>query len=447
MFQTTVKKLFLLIFGCIFALVLSAFAVVLVGTYHQLTHSLLDSAGGKIASANYQSRSSIGQKFVGEAKSDFYRNLSGYIRLSEEKATVTGIRVIRTLPKNNGYFVIGEDTKIEMKFNKHMSSSTMNTANISITDEDGDDVTLTGIDYVSSVTTITPLQKQMKHCTRYTVEVSTNVTDVYGNSLPTTESFSFTTLIPEKETGEVIVEHEAGIVKIGSPAETFPGESKGWYINLTKIDPKKRDISPPSNYIEGTPRILRCYGVDEEDKQGDINQLDKLVNISIPYRPDTKDKKNLKLYFHNKEINRWELVRGSRDKKPDDRDYYVIGEVSITNTEYCVRPFAMGGLIEEYSNYPNPFKAGKKYTTIRYVLGKDAKVTISIYDLLGQLVRRIKIPKGTLPGGKQGPNEVPWYGKNERGRVVANGGYYCVLEADTGKGKHMKKVRKIMVIK
>lgn len=445
MFQTTVKKLFLLIFGCIFALVLSAFAVVLVGTYYQLTHSLLDSAGGKIASANYQSRSSIGQKFVGEAKSAFYRNLSGYIRLSEEKTTITGIRVISTLPKNNGYFVIGEEEEIKIWFNKHMSSSTMIPANISITDEDNTGLTLIKDDivYVSSVTSVTTVTPpSLKHCTRYTVEVSTNVEDVYGNSLPKSESFSFTTLIREKETGEVIVEHKEDIVKVENPSETFPQGGKGYYINL--ID---TEISSLSNYVKGTGRILRCYRVDEEDKQGDVNHLNRSVTISIPYPSDRKDKKNLKLYFHNKEINRWELVRGSRCRNPDDGDYYVTGEVRITNTEYCVRPFAMGGLIEEYSNYPNPFKAGKEETTIRYVLEKDAKVTISIYDLLGQLVRRIKIPKGSLPGGKQGPNEVPWNGKNERGRVVANGGYYCVLEADTETGKHMKKVRKIMVIK
>jgi len=192
---------------------------------------------------------------------------------------------------------------------------------------------------------------------------------------------------------------------------------------------------------------LKCYGVDDSGKQIDMDELDRPVTISIPYPFDTKDKKNLKLYFHNKEIDRWELVKGSEDTNPDDSEYYVIGEVRITNTEYCVRGFAMGGLIEEYSNYPNPFKAGKQETTIIYDLQENAKVTISIYDLLGQLVRRIEIPKGTPEKGVQGTNKVSWNGKNERGIVVANGGYYCVMEADTETGKHMKKVRKIMVIK
>jgi len=414
---------------------------VLVGRYHQLTHIIVDSGGGKVTSSSSESRSSIGQGFVGEAKSDLYRNISGYIRLSEEKTTVTGIRVIRTLPKNNGYFVIGEDTKIEIEFNKHMSSSTMNTANISIADEDGNDVTEWKIVCVSSVTTmITKLE--LDYCTRYTVEVSTNVVDVYGNSLPRSESFSFTTLIAGSETREVRVEHKGGVVRIDNPSETFPEGSKGWYINLVKTDIRSLD-----KYVEGTGRRLICYGVDYGDNPRDIDQLNSLVTISIPYPSETKDKKNLRLYFYNKDIERWELVKGSGDEIPDDGNYYVMGEVKITNTEYCVRGFVAGALVENYSNYPNPFKAGKQETTIIYDLEENAKVTISIYDLLGELVRRIEIPKATPEKGERGTNRVFWNGKNERGRVVANGGYYCVMEADTETGKHMKKVRKIMVIK
>ncbi len=316
--------------------------------------------------------------------------------------------------------------------------------NISIVDEDNRPLSLSRDDIVcvSSVTTITP--SKLEYCTTYTVGVSTDVTDYLEIPLTEEESFSFTTLIPGGFEGPITVKHKAGKVTIKDPSTTFPGGSKGYYINLVE-----KDICSLSNYVKGTGRIriLKCYGVGNSDNPEDIDRLDSPVTISIPYRPETKDRKNLKLYFYNKEIDRWELVRGSECRNLDDDDYYVIGEVSITNIEYCVRPFAMGGLIEEYSNYPNPFKAGKEYTTIRYVLEKDAKVTISIYDLLGQLVRRIEIPKGTPEKGVQGTNKVPWNGKNKRGRVVANGGYYCVVEADAGTGKHMRKVRKIMVIK
>jgi hypothetical protein len=366
--------------------------------------------------------------------------------------TAVSISIVSTIPKDNGYFTLEEDTEVEMRFNREMSSPTMTTENIRVTNEDGEDVTLTEIVYVSSVTTITPLQKQMEHCTemkyctQYTVKVSTGVTDIHLNRLTNEASFSFTTLIPEERIVPVTVEHKIdGVtdrVRINNPARTFPEGSKRCYINLIETD-----APSASNYVEGTARRLKCYKVDDSGNQIDIGQLDSPVAISIPYPSDTKDKKNLKIYFYNKDIDRWELVKGSGDGNPDDSDYYVTGEVTRTNIEYCVGGLAAGALIENYCNYPNPFKAGKEDTTIRYELKEDAKITISIYDLLGQLVKRIEIPKRTLGRGERGTNEVRWNGKNERGRVVANGGYYCVVEADTETGKHMKKTRKIMVIK
>ena len=348
------------------------------------------------------------------------------------------VTIDSTTPKDNGYLVMwpDKDKEIKITFNRHMSTSTITRENIQIIDEDEEKITGWKIIYVSSVTTmITELE--LDYCTEYTVKVSQDVTDILGNRLTKSESFSFITLIPGGFEGPITVKHKAGKVTIKDPSTTFPGGSKGYYINLVE-----KNIRP-----RNTRRRLICYEVDYSDNPKDIDQLDSLITISIPYLPDTENKKNLKLYFYNKEINRWELVKGSECRNLDDDNYYVTGEVKITNIEYCVRPFAMAGLIGEYSNYPNPFKAGKEETTIIYDLEEDAKVTISIYDLLGQLVRRIEIPKGTPEKGERGTNRVSWNGKNERGRVVANGGYYCVVEADTETGKHMKKVRKIMVIK
>jgi len=361
----------------------------------------------------------------------------------ERSGTVTVqnlVTIESTIPGDNGYLVRWSDKEeIEITFNRHISTTTMTTENIKIIDEAGKNIAFK-IVYVSSTTMI--IQTNLDYCTKYTVEVSTGVEDFLGNALTEKESFSFTTLIAGSETNQVMVEHKGGVVRIHNPSETFPGGSKGWYINLVKID-----ISSLSNYVEGTGRILKCYGVDASGSPKDIDWLNSPVTISIPYPSDTKDKKNLKLYFYNKDIERWELVKGSGDQNPDDGDYYVMGEGRVTNTEYCVRGFVAGALVENYSNYPNPFKAGKQETTIIYDLEENAKVTISIYDLLGELVRRIEIPKGTPEKGVGGTNRVFWNGKNERGRVVANGGYYCVMEADTEAGKHMKKTRKIMVIK
>jgi len=93
-------------------------------------------------------------------------------------------------------------------------------------------------------------------------------------------------------------------------------------------------------------------------------------------------------------------------------------------------------------NRPNPFRAGKEETLIEYNLKQPSKVTITIYDLLGQEVW-CKSYKPGENGGRE-VNSVPWDGRNLSGEVVGNGGYICRIWVEKEK-RHM--VRKIAVAK
>jgi len=75
-----------------------------------------------------------------------------------------------------------------------------------------------------------------------------------------------------------------------------------------------------------------------------------------------------------------------------------------------------------FQNYPNPFNPN---TTIEYYLPKNCKVTLSIYNILGQKVK-------TLVRGyqKAGYREVAWDGKDNNGREVASGIYFYRLETE-----------------
>lgn len=71
---------------------------------------------------------------------------------------------------------------------------------------------------------------------------------------------------------------------------------------------------------------------------------------------------------------------------------------------------------------PNPFNPR---TTIRYDLPRDGRVSLRVYDLSGRLTR-------TLMDGDEvsaGRREAVWDGRNETGRQVAAGIYFCRLEA------------------
>jgi len=81
--------------------------------------------------------------------------------------------------------------------------------------------------------------------------------------------------------------------------------------------------------------------------------------------------------------------------------------------------FQTGFYLEQ--NYPNPFSSA---TTIQYSLQRRTDVNLTIYDLLGRVVR--KIEPGNQPAGI---HWVQWDGRNGYGQRVATGLYFYRLEA------------------
>ncbi len=79
-----------------------------------------------------------------------------------------------------------------------------------------------------------------------------------------------------------------------------------------------------------------------------------------------------------------------------------------------------------FQNYPNPFNPE---TWIPFDLAKDAPVSIRIYDVKGQLVRRLDI--GERKGGSYLVKEKAayWDGKNQLGQSVSSGLYFYTLKA------------------
>jgi hypothetical protein len=106
-----------------------------------------------------------------------------------------------------------------------------------------------------------------------------------------------------------------------------------------------------------------------------------------------------------------------------------------------VDPNASAGSI---TNYPNPFHPNETSTTIAYKLSDDANVTLRIYTLSGNLVRREDYARGTA-GGLSGLNEVRWNGRNGKGEYVSSGGYIVVVEAE-GHGETLHVMRRRVAV-
>jgi len=82
-------------------------------------------------------------------------------------------------------------------------------------------------------------------------------------------------------------------------------------------------------------------------------------------------------------------------------------------------------------NYPNPFSSS---TSISYTLKEQSKVDVTIYDVLGRVVKKFSV--GMQTAGLHG---VLWDGKNDFGRRVAVGIYFYRLQV-SGETKVKKMV-------
>ena len=92
-----------------------------------------------------------------------------------------------------------------------------------------------------------------------------------------------------------------------------------------------------------------------------------------------------------------------------------------------------------YQNYPNPFNPD---TWIPYQLAEDASVTISIYNIRGQLVRKLRFGEKQAGYYVDRSKAAYWNGRNAIGERVASGVYFYILRAG-----NFQAIRKMIVIK
>ena len=89
----------------------------------------------------------------------------------------------------------------------------------------------------------------------------------------------------------------------------------------------------------------------------------------------------------------------------------------------AAKPLAALPLASSLSqNYPNPFNPE---TTIPYALSSDAIVSLTIYNIAGQVVRKLVDGEALAAGQYQ----AVWDGRSESGASVASGMYFYLLHA------------------
>ena len=101
-----------------------------------------------------------------------------------------------------------------------------------------------------------------------------------------------------------------------------------------------------------------------------------------------------------------------------DEVYFVKG----TTTGINDKPELTPDLFKLHQNYPNPFNPS---TSISFDIPTYANVNLTIYNMLGQTVRKLIVNKFSDPGSYS----VTWDGRNDAGQIVPSGQYVYRIQA------------------
>ena len=154
----------------------------------------------------------------------------------------------------------------------------------------------------------------------------------------------------------------------------------------------------------------------------DLNLLWK-YNISdnswVDYHSNYFGRRHTSTVIHD---NKLHIIAGN--SKLDDvyQRYNIVQSIDLSHFLTIGNTTTLSNSFELNQNYPNPFNPT---TTINYSINKSGKIRILIFDMLGKQVKSL-VNKNTIAGNHQ----VLWNGKNDSGKTLPSGQYYCMIEMD-----------------
>ena len=228
-----------------------------------------------------------------------------------------------------------------------------------------------------------------------------------------------------------------------------------WFNNGTNNGPFRTAANPSQNWIE-YDGITSGFSSSSWFPSNQTDDQALPVELSS-YQASASEEGIILQWITESEINnlKWIIERKESDS---DKEAEILAEidgmgsvsskteysylddklVAGTTYEYTLSSVSYSGLInvegtvtvtallpsktELAQNYPNPFNGE---TAIKFSLSKNGKVSINIYNTLGQKVKTL-INNSTLDAGY---HKVIWNGTNEHSMSVASGVYFYVLNS------------------
>jgi len=207
--------------------------------------------------------------------------------------------------------------------------------------------------------------------------------------------------------------------------------------NNQPVDPKSKKLPKEFSYTEKPAYTPVYISVDQSNNPDLPSEIGLYVNgvckgAAVVDSPEidicayldanetiTEENSQLVFYYPAKSAADQRSIYPIRGKSlkhnTKGTEYYAI---DIYDLESAV-PVSSTSLLSQ--NYPNPFNPT---TTISFEIPNDAHVSLEIYNVRGQMVKRLlNTPKAI------GKHSVTWDGKDEQGRDCSSGIYYYRLKS------------------
>ncbi len=179
---------------------------------------------------------------------------------------------------------------------------------------------------------------------------------------------------------------------------------------------------------EGTGKDRVTYVVDISGQAGRL-----AVHASLLYQSLAPSFMDHLLSYNTPAVNRLRGYYEAADKAPDTVQTLAL-DVDITTGVRSEAHGQVADIVALVGNYPNPFNGG---TAIGYVVGAPgAEATLTVHDVSGRLLT-------TLASGfvSPGRHETRWSGRDDAGREVGTGVYFCRLTS----GRTASTVRMLLI--
>lgn len=214
---------------------------------------------------------------------------------------------------------------------------------------------------------------------------------------------------------------------INSPIEITSPDSM---TKMSSLDPIIKTTEFSLNHSTVTVSLYKGNSVITGEKLYEIN-LDTTTNLTYRMYDENLgaisylNSDIITIYNEEKSLN-------IPTKLQEGKEYTL--SISANDETRTLTFKALSGGVANVLTYPSPFNPKKENIKIRYLLAKDSRVTIKLYDKAGKIVCKLIQSESR----NAGTNEEQWNGKNYAAETLATGAYIVEIIAKSSTGEDRK---------